>query len=142
MFGFGAAVLGNLARFAVDALITFVILFFLFREGKDWAYRAGRLIPLSPVQVARLYENICDTIIANVYGILTVGAAQGVLTGIAMRIVGMPSSLLLGLARRACFHHPRSWFVADLGAGGNLPFAYRGSLEGRVRVDLGRRCRQ
>ena len=35
MFGFGAAVLGNLARFTVDALITFVILFFLFREGKD-----------------------------------------------------------------------------------------------------------
>ncbi|MGB8889364.1 MAG: AI-2E family transporter [Candidatus Korobacteraceae bacterium] len=98
MFGFGAAVLGNLARFTVDALITFVILFFLFREGKDWAYRAGRLMPLSPVQVARLYENISDTIIANVYGILTVGAAQGVLTGIAMRIVGMPSSLLLGLA--------------------------------------------
>jgi predicted PurR-regulated permease PerM len=98
MFGFGAAVLGNLAKFAVDALITFVILFFLFREGKDWAYRAGRLIPLSPVQVTRLYENICDTIIANVYGILTVGAAQGVLTGVAMRIVGMPSSLLLGLA--------------------------------------------
>ena len=98
MFGFGAAVLGNLARFTVDSLITFVILFFLFREGKDWAYRAGRLIPLTPVQVARLYQNISDTIIANVYGILTVGAAQGALTGIAMRIVGMPSSLLLGLA--------------------------------------------
>jgi predicted PurR-regulated permease PerM len=98
MVGFGAAVLGNLARFAVDSLITFVILFFLFREGKDWAYRAGKLIPLTPVQVARLYENISETIIANVYGILTVGAAQGVLTGIAMRIVGMPSSILLGLA--------------------------------------------
>ncbi|MGC2108878.1 MAG: AI-2E family transporter [Candidatus Korobacteraceae bacterium] len=98
MVGFGAAVLSNLARFTVDSLITFVILFFLFREGKDWAYRAGRLIPLTPVQVARLYQNISDTIIANVYGILTVGAAQGVLTGIAMRIVGMPSSLLLGLA--------------------------------------------
>ncbi len=96
--GFGAAVLSNLARFTVDALITFVILFFLFRDGKEWAYRAGRLIPLSPVQVARLYRNISDTIIANVYGILTVGAAQGILTGIAMRIVGMPSSLLLGLA--------------------------------------------
>ena len=43
MVGFGAAILGNLARFTVDSLITFVILFFLFREGKDWAYRAGRL---------------------------------------------------------------------------------------------------
>jgi predicted PurR-regulated permease PerM len=98
MVGVGAAVLSNLARFTVDALITFVILFFLFREGKDWAYRAGKLIPLSAAQVARLYQNISDTIVANVYGILTVGAAQGILTGIAMRIVGTESSLLLGLA--------------------------------------------
>jgi predicted PurR-regulated permease PerM len=98
MVGFGAAVLSNLARFAIDSLITFVILFFLFREGKDWAYRAGRLTPLSSAQVTRLYANISDTIIANVYGILSVGAAQGVFVGIAMRIIGMPSSILLGLA--------------------------------------------
>lgn len=98
IFGVGAAILSNLARFTIDALITFVILFFLFREGKDWAYRAGRLMPLSAVQVARLYENISDTIIANVYGILSVGAAQGILTGIGMRVVGIPSSILLGLA--------------------------------------------
>jgi len=98
MVGFGATVLGNLARFTVDALITFVILFFFFREGKDWALRAGKLTPLSNHQVAHLYQNISDTIIANVYGIVTVGVAQGIMTGIAMRIVGMPSSLLLGLA--------------------------------------------
>ena len=98
MVGFGAAILNSLARFTIGALITFVILYFLFRDGKDWAYRAGKLMPLSTVQVARLYQNISDTIIANVYGILTVGAAQGLLTGIAMRIVGIPSSLLLGLA--------------------------------------------
>ena len=98
MVGIGAAILSNLARFTIDALITFVILFFLFREGKEWAYRTGRLMPLSPVQVARLYQNVSDTIIANVYGILSVGAAQGILTGIGMRIVGIPSSILLGLA--------------------------------------------
>jgi predicted PurR-regulated permease PerM len=98
LVGLGAAVLSNLARFTIDALITFVILFFFFREGKDWAYRTGRLMPLSQKQVTHLYQNISDTIIANVYGIVTVGVAQGILTGIAMRIVGMPSSLLLGLA--------------------------------------------
>jgi len=97
MVGFGANVLSGVARFITDSLITFVVVFFLFRDGKDWAYRAGTLLPLSPEQVARLYRNISDTIIANVYGILSVGVAQGVLTGIAMRIVGMPSSLLLGL---------------------------------------------
>jgi predicted PurR-regulated permease PerM len=98
MVGFGAAVLGNLARFTIDALITFVILFFFFREGKDWALRAGRITPLSEAQVAHLYRNISDTIIANVYGILTVGVVQGILTGIALKIVGLGSSLLLGLA--------------------------------------------
>ncbi len=98
MVGFGASVLGGVARFIVDALITFVVLFFLFRDGAQWAYRAGGLMPLSPEQVARLYRNVSDTIIANVYGILSVGVAQGVLTGIAMRMVSMPSSLLLGLA--------------------------------------------
>ncbi len=102
MVGFGAEVLSNLARFTVDSLITFVIVFFFFREGKEWALRAGKLTPLSDVRVARLYQNISDTIVANVYGILSVGVAQGILTGIAMRIVGMPSSLLLGLGAGFC----------------------------------------
>ena len=98
LLGFGANVLGGAARFVADILITFVIIFFLLRDGPQWAYRAGTFIPLSPEQVARLYRNIADTIIANVYGILSVGLAQGLLTGIAMRIAGLPSSLLLGLA--------------------------------------------
>jgi predicted PurR-regulated permease PerM len=98
LVGFGATVLSGVARFIVDSLITFVVVFFLFRDGAQWAYRAGTLLPLSPEQVARLYRNISDTIIANVYGILSVGVAQGVLVGIALRIIGMQSSLLLGLA--------------------------------------------
>ena len=98
LVGFGANVLSGIARFIVDSLITFVVVFFLFRDGAQWAYRAGILLPLSPEQVARLYKNISDTIIANVYGILSVGVAQGVLVGIALRIIGMESSLLLGLA--------------------------------------------
>ena len=102
LVGIGTDILRNLAGFTVDSVITLVILFFFFREGKDWARRSGKLTPLSEAQVAHLYQNISDTIIANVYGILTVGAAQGALTGIAMRIVGMNSSLLLGLAAGFC----------------------------------------
>jgi len=98
LIGFGAAVLSGFARFIVEALITFVVAFFLFRDGAQWAHRAGALLPLTREQVARLYRNISDTILANVYGILSVGIVQGILTGVAMRIVGMPSSLLWGLA--------------------------------------------
>jgi len=76
LVGFGANVLSGIARFIIDALITFVVVFFLFRDGAQWAYRAGALLPLSREQVVRLYRNISDTIIANVYGILSVGVAQ------------------------------------------------------------------
>ena len=98
MFGFGAAVLGNLARFTVDSLITFVILFFLFREGQGLGLSCRQADPAAPAQVARLYQNISDTDHRQRLRHSHVGAAQGMLTGIAMRIVGMPSSLLLGLA--------------------------------------------
>lgn len=97
-FSFGAAVLGNFARTVGTFFITLVVLFFLFRDGPDWVRRAAKLMPLSPSQVNRLLTNISDTIVANVYGIVTVGVAQGILTGIAMRIVSIPSSLLLGVA--------------------------------------------
>ena len=53
---------------------------------------------MTPVQARRLFVNISDTIVANVYGILLVGVAQGVLTGIALAIVGAQSPLLLGLS--------------------------------------------
>ncbi len=98
LVGFGANVLSGIARFITDSLITFVVVFFFFRDGAQWAYRAGALLPLSREQVVRLYRNISDTIIANVYGILSVGVAQGVLLGVALRIIGMQSALLLGLA--------------------------------------------
>ena len=98
LVGFGANVLSGIARFIIDALITFVVVFFLFRDGAQWAYRAGALLPLSREQVVRLYRNISDTIIANVYGILSVGVAQGTLLGVALRFLGMQSALLLGLA--------------------------------------------
>ena len=74
-----------------------MVVFFLFRDGRDWIHRAEEIIPLSPGQARKLFSNISDTIVANVYGILSVGLAQGILTGIALAIVGAESPLLLGL---------------------------------------------
>lgn len=97
-FSFGAAVLGNFARTIGTFLITLVVVFFMFRDGKDWVIRAGKLMPLSANQTDRLIKNISDTIVANVYGIVSVGVAQGLLVGICLRIVAIPSSLLLAVA--------------------------------------------
>ena len=94
-----------------------MLVFFLFREGKQWAYFLGTLLPLSPGQVARLYRNISDTIIANVYGILSVGVAQGILVGSRHAHCRHGILAVAGLGRRLCFHHPRRGLGTDLGAG-------------------------
>ena len=98
MLGSGATILKNFAGLIAKSLISLVVVFFLFRDGLDWIRRAEGIIPLSPEQARRLFSNISDTIVANVYGILSVGVAQGILTGIVVAIVGMQSPLLLGLA--------------------------------------------
>jgi predicted PurR-regulated permease PerM len=97
VLGSGATILGGFARFIVNVAITLVIVFFFFRDGRMWVRGAVNAMPLSREQAQRLVGNIADTIVANVYGIAAVGATQGILTGVAMAIVGLPSPLLLGL---------------------------------------------
>jgi predicted PurR-regulated permease PerM len=94
----GAAILGGLARLTANFFFMLIVVFFLFRDGQTWAEELGDLMPLSPDQTSRLYRNIADTIIGNVYGIVSVGFIQGTLTGLAMALVGLPSPLLLAIA--------------------------------------------
>lgn len=97
VLGSGALILSNFASLIVKSLIVLVVVFFLFRDGQRWIQQAEETVPLPPGQARKLFNNISDTIVANVYGIVSVGAAQGVLTGIALAIVGLQSALLLGL---------------------------------------------
>jgi predicted PurR-regulated permease PerM len=94
----GAAILGSLARLTANFFFMLILVFFLLRDGERWTRALGSLMPLTPAQTERLFRNIADTIIGNVYGIVSVGFLQGALTGIAVAIVGLPSPLLLGLA--------------------------------------------
>ena len=75
-----------------------MVVFFLFRDGAQVGLSRRNAASAFARAGGAAVRNISDTIIANVYGILSVGVAQGVLTGIALRIIGMQSSLLLGLA--------------------------------------------
>ena len=97
VLGSGAPILSNFARLIAESLIVLVVVFFFFRDGRGWIQRAEEIIPLPPGQARKLFTNISDTIVANVYGIVSVGAAQGILTGIALAIAGLQSALLLGL---------------------------------------------
>jgi predicted PurR-regulated permease PerM len=102
LFAAETALAAGLADFAGDAILTFLILFFVFRDGPAAIANVTSMLPLSPEQASRLLSGIRDGVVANLYGILAVGFAQGLLTGIAVAVLRVPSALLLGLAAAFC----------------------------------------
>ncbi len=97
LLSWGAQILSNIISFFAEAVIAFFTLFFLFREGGSIGLRAASFLPLRTDQVDRLFSGISNSIIANVYGCLAVGAAQGSLLGLAFWFLGLPSPVLWGL---------------------------------------------
>ena len=59
--------------------------------------RGAELLPLNASQVERLFTGISNSIVANVYGCLAVGVAQGTTLSLAFWVLGLPSPVLWGL---------------------------------------------
>lgn len=97
LLSWGAQVVSNIISFLVEAVVAFFTLFFLFREGGAMKEQAISILPLKSGQVERLFTGISDSIIANVYGCLAVGVAQGTLVSIAFLVLGLPSPVLWGV---------------------------------------------
>jgi predicted PurR-regulated permease PerM len=98
----GTGLVGGLAGFAGNAILTFLILFFVFRDGNIAIENVTSILPVRQDQAVRLFTGIRDSVVANLYGILAVGLAQGVLTGAALAVLRVPSALLLGLTAAIC----------------------------------------
>lgn len=93
----GAAAATNLLSFILDTVVVFFSLFFFFREGKSICHALSAMLPLNPDQTKRLFTGISETMIANLYGGLAVGAAQGILTGLSFWILGLSAPILWAL---------------------------------------------
>ena len=93
----GWMIVGGVTTFVVNSLITLFTLFFLFREGRSMRRRVAALLPLNTEQFEKLFGGIENTIIGTVYGGLVVAAVQGMLVGLALWILGVPSPVLWGV---------------------------------------------
>ena len=138
----GTGLVGGLAGFAGNAILTFLILFFIFRDGEAATSNVAGILPLGPNQAKRLLTAVRDSIVANLYGILAVGLTQGLLTGAALAVLRVPSALLLGLAAAVCSRDSDRGNDFGLGPGRNLPHGHRTSLERHCPHRVGiRGCR-
>jgi len=94
LLSIGAAAVTNLVSFVMDTVVVFFSLFFFFREGKSIRHKLSAMLPLRPDQTETLFRGIGETMMANLYGGLAVGAAQGTLTGLSFWALGLPAPIL------------------------------------------------
>jgi predicted PurR-regulated permease PerM len=102
LLGFSAGAVGGFTAFLVNAVISFFILFFLFRDGRSMLHRVAVVIPLRRDQVARLFACVRDTLNAILYGTVAIAVVQGVLAGIAFAVLGISSPVLWGIVTALC----------------------------------------
>ncbi len=89
-FAIGSDVLGTL----LSLILTLYLAFFLIRDGRTLATRAGEAIPLQAERRHALSERFVSVVRATVKGTVVVALAQGALGGLIMAVLGVPEALL------------------------------------------------
>lgn len=98
----GAGVVSNVFTFITNAVIACVVLFFVFRDGEKGMARLSESLPLPEGTVEKLQKQVSSTVVANLYGGVAVGAAQGLLAGLAYWVLGVGSPVLWGFLTGVC----------------------------------------
>lgn len=88
----------NIGGTTVDTVIMLLTLFFLLRDGEWIRQRIGAVLPLESHRYDQLVDTVSASIAANMYGVLAVAVAQGILGAIGYAIAGLPSVVLWSLA--------------------------------------------
>lgn len=87
----------GLTEFVIQLVVAIMTLFFLLRDGAGILRHIRMNSPLSPGQTDELLSSTASSVTANVYGVLGVATAQGLLAGVGYWIVDLPSPVLWGL---------------------------------------------
>ena len=86
----------GLGSWLFSSVITLVTMFFLLRSGESMLLGSKSWIPLPPQVMDDLFAETRRLMFANVYGVLAVAIAQGILTAIGFWFSGLPSVLFWG----------------------------------------------
>ncbi|MBV9669600.1 MAG: AI-2E family transporter, partial [Acidobacteriales bacterium] len=91
----GTLLIAGFAGFAGQAFITFLVLFFFFRDGERMTHVIAFLLPLTERHSQRLFAEVRRSILTNLYGMAVVALVQGALAFIGYLVFRIPSALLL-----------------------------------------------
>ncbi len=96
LLGFARGLLANVFISLFNLLMTLVILFFIYREGRRLQEEFWAALPIPDADKTALKSNLSRVLTAGVVGILGTCVIQGLLGGIGFWIAGLPSPVLFG----------------------------------------------
>ena len=79
-------------------ILTFLTLFYFFRDRTGLLLFFRRFIPLSTIETDELFDRVAQTVNASLYGNLLVKLIQGILGGLMFWVLGLPAPVLCGAA--------------------------------------------
>lgn len=81
----------------VQLLLSFLTLFFLFRDRQFFVRKVKSLIPFSQAESDRVFSRVHNTIYATVYGTFVISLIQGALGGLIFWWLGLSAPLFWGV---------------------------------------------
>ncbi|MBI2963434.1 MAG: AI-2E family transporter [Deltaproteobacteria bacterium] len=109
----------NVASFVFNVLITLVMLFFFFRDGRKLYLAFRDLLPMEPEHKDAIFGRLYETLSAVVQGMVFTSVLQGLAAGLAFWALDLPFALFLGLASSLASFIPLGgaalvWVPADV----------------------------
>ena len=90
------SVLSGIPGILLQLGVALFALFYLLRDSDAFLNSLRRMIPLDPSRTDELLARAKDITEATVYGTVVVAVVQGVMGGLAFRVVGLPAATLWG----------------------------------------------
>ena len=87
--------LKNTLLLVADFFIMLLVLFFLYKEGKDWIGTLYELIPLDESHKQKIVTRLDQTVRAVIKGMLVTAMVQGLLAGAAYAMLRVPFPIVL-----------------------------------------------
>jgi len=87
--------LKNTLLLVSDFFIMLLVLFFLYKEGREWTHVLTDLIPLDRSHKQKILTRLDQTVRAVVKGMLVTAVVQGLLAGLAYVVLGVPFPVVL-----------------------------------------------
>ena len=94
---FGSNLVTGTVHFIANLFFTIFTLFFLLRDGSGVKVWLRDWLPLPPDQIDHMLDRLALAVSATVYGALSVGFTQGLLTGLTFWMLGLPSPVVWGV---------------------------------------------